>query len=299
MTEPLVGAEVDLRGLSFVPLFGDRLFKSTTWIEASAEARCAALRLWWHAYAHEVPAASLPDNERVLAQHAGVSVTVFRRLRPQALRGWIKCDDGRLYHEFLAEIALDAWKRRVGHRARTLKWREKKESVTVTSPSRDARQGQVQGQGERQGQGQGQDSAESESAAAAAGGGDAVDRAFALWQQAAAREGWPDVMFLNSVRRWKLAQRLAESGGLDGWRAALDATKRAEFLKGPDGRFHRWFDLDWLLDEQKFTRLLEGRYDRRHRPIARADSPLDRGGGSGLDAALAALGRAGAQPGGG
>ncbi|MBS0522254.1 MAG: hypothetical protein JSS04_01360, partial [Proteobacteria bacterium] len=195
---PPVPAEVDLRGLAFMPMFGDRLFKSVTWIEASPGAQIAALRLWWHAYAHQVPAASLPDNDRVLAEHAGVTPTVFRRLKPQALRGWIKCADGRLYHPFLAEIALDAWKRRVGHRARTLKWREKIPSVTVTPASRDARQGQ--GQGQRQRQGQGQDSAESEAAA--------IDRAFALWREAAAREGWPEVMFLNSVRRWRLGERL-------------------------------------------------------------------------------------------
>jgi hypothetical protein len=98
-------------------------------------------------------------------------------------------------------------------------------------------------------------------------------------------------MFLNSVRRWRLAERLRESGGLDGWQAALEAASRAGFLKGADGRFHRWFDLDWLLDEQKFTRLLEGRYAQRHGSV-RAD-------GGGLDAALAALGCAGAAPGGG
>jgi hypothetical protein len=51
MTDPLVPPEVDLRGMSYMPLFGDRLFKSTTWIEASCEARCAALQLWWHAFA--------------------------------------------------------------------------------------------------------------------------------------------------------------------------------------------------------------------------------------------------------
>jgi len=99
-------------------------------------------------------------------------------------------------------------------------------------------------------------------------------------------------MFLNSVRRWKLGLRLAEAGGLDGWRAALAATARAQFLKQPDGTFHRWFDLDWLLDEQKFTRLMEGRYDQRHRSI-----PAAAPGASGLDAALAELGRAGAAAG--
>jgi hypothetical protein len=274
MTEPLVSADVDLRGMSYMPLFGDRLFKSTTWIEARPEARSAALQLYWHAFAHEVPAASLPDNERVLADHAGLSLTVFRRARPQALRGWVKCSDGRLYHPILAEIANEAWSARVSHRARSLKWREKSRGVTVASPPRDA----PKGKGERKGEGLG-----------AAAAGDAVDRAFALWQEAAAREGWPEVMFLNSVRRWKLAQRLAEAGGLDGWREALAAASNAGFLKGPDGRFHRWFDLDWLIDEQKFTRLLEGRYAQRRKPAA--------DGGGGLDAALAELGRAGAAPG--
>jgi len=273
---PPVPAEVDLRGMAYMALFGDRLFKSTTWIAARPEARCATLQLYWHAFAHEVPAASLPDHERVLADHAGLSLKVFRRVRDQALRGWVKCNDGRLYHPVLAEIANEAWAARVNHRARTLKWREKKAAVTVTSPTRDGRKGE----GKRKGEG----IAEAETAA--------IDRAFGLWQEAAAREGWPEVMFLNSVRRWRLGQRLAESGGLDGWQAALEAARCAGFLKDRDGRFHRWFDLDWLLDEQKFTRLLEGRYAQRHGSV-RAD------GGGGLDAALAELGRAGAAPGGG
>jgi Protein of unknown function (DUF1376) len=273
MSEPLVPAEVDLRGMTFMPLFGDRLFKSAEWIEACPAARAAALQLLWHAYAHEVPAASLPDHERVLADHAGLSLKSFRHLREQALRGWVKCSDGRLYHPVLAEIAIDSWNTRLAHRARSLKWREKQRGVTVTSPSRDARQEQEQGQGQEQEQGQD------------------IDRAFALWQEAAAREGWPEVMFLNSVRRFKLGQRLSQCGGLNGWCDALAAASGAGFLKAPDGRFHRWFDLDWLLDEQKFTRLLEGRYAERRGSIRLAD------GGGGLDAALAELGRAGAQPG--
>jgi hypothetical protein len=273
MSEPLVPAEVDLRGMTFMPLFGDRLFKSATWIEACPAARIAAVQLLWHAYAHEVPAASLPDHERVLARHAGLGLTTFRRVREQAMRGWVKCSDGRLYHPVLAEIAIDSWNTRLAHRARSLRWREKKRGVTVTSPSRDARQEQEQGQGQEQEQGQD------------------IDRAFALWQEAAAREGWPEVMFLNSVRRFKLGQRLSQCGGLNGWCDALAAASGAGFLKAPDGRFHRWFDLDWLLDEQKFIRLLEGRYAERRGSIRLAD------GGGGLDAALAELGRAGAQPG--
>jgi hypothetical protein len=227
----------------------------------------------------EVPAASLPDNERVLADHAGLGLKAFRRARAQAMRGWVKCSDGRFYHPVVAEVALEAWSGRVRVRERVRKHREKFTDVTVTDLLRNGRKRESK----RELKGEGL------TAEAAAAAPDLVDRAFALWQEAAAREGWPEVMFLNSVRRWKLGQRLAESGGLEGWCAALAAASEAGFLKGPDGRFHRWFDLDWLLDEQKFTRLLEGRYAQRHRPAADA--------GSGLDAALAELGRAGAAPG--
>ena len=193
MTEPLVPPDVDLRGMSYMPLFGDRLFKSTTWIEARPEARAAALQLYWHAFAHEVPAASLPDNERVLADHAGLPLKLFQRLRPQAMRGWIKCSDGRFYHPVVADVALEAWSGRVRVRERVRRHREKVADVTVTEPLRNGRKGESKRELKREG------------LAAAAAEPDLVDRGFALWQEAAAREGWPEVMFLNSVRRWKLS----------------------------------------------------------------------------------------------
>ncbi len=287
LPEPFVPADADLRGVTFMPLMGERLFKSATWIQASPRAQVAALRLWWHAFAHEVPAGSLPDDERLLAAHAALPTAAFRTVREQAMRGWVKCSDGRLYHKVVAELALDAWEGRIRGREKMRKWRGRKAPVTGNEPVRDRSESKVQVQEQVQSQSESA-AADSGTAAEAA----AVDRAFALWQEAAAREGWPEVMFLNSTRRWKLAQRLAEAGGLDGWQAALAATARAEFLKQPDGRFHRWFDLDWLLDEQKFTRLMEGRYDQRHRTVPAAAAQ-----GSGLDAALAELGRAGAAAG--
>ena len=136
--QPLVPAEVDLRGYEFMPLFGDRLFASATWIGALPEARCAMLRLWWHSYAHEIPASSLPDDDVLLADYAGYGVVLksWKKVRPQAMRGWIKCGDGRLYHPFLAECAIESWKMRQAHKMRTLAARIKalekrlKESVT-------------------------------------------------------------------------------------------------------------------------------------------------------------------------
>lgn len=115
---PMVASDIDLRGYDFMPLYGDRLFHSETWIESKPEARCAALRLWYHAFTKEVPPASLPDRDSLLANYAGYGdqIASWKRVRPQALRGWILCSDGRLYHEVLATIALEAWERRTESR---------------------------------------------------------------------------------------------------------------------------------------------------------------------------------------
>lgn len=122
---PLVPPEVDLRGYEFMPLFGDRLFGSTTYIEASIEGKVAMPRIWWRAYAKEVPAASLPDNDQLLADYAGYGVSLkgWKKIRAQVMRGFVLCSDGRWYHPFVAELALKAWKSRLADRLRTLKAR--------------------------------------------------------------------------------------------------------------------------------------------------------------------------------
>lgn len=125
LPEPLVPADVDLRGMEYMPFYGDRAFASPTWVGASAEGKVAALRLWWHAFAKEVPAASLPDDNRLLADYAGYGVAVksWLRVRTEALNGWIQCSDGRLYHTKLALWAIEAWQRRVHDRQRKERWR--------------------------------------------------------------------------------------------------------------------------------------------------------------------------------
>lgn len=80
------------------------------------------------------------------------------------------------------------------------------------------------------------------------------------WNEAARAEGWPEAQFLNSTRRLALRQRLGECGGADGFKAAIERAKTSDFLKD-----QRWFDLDWMLKSENFTRLMEGRYDQRHR----------------------------------
>ena len=149
--DPLVPVECDLRGLQFMPLYGDRLFSSATWISGSAEEKIAALRLWWHAYAREVPASSLPDDDKLLAEYAGYGAAMksWLKIKRAAMRGWVKCTDGRWYHPLVAELATEAWAGRVRNREKQRKWRERHQhkdgDVTVSKPFRNAREGQGQG----------------------------------------------------------------------------------------------------------------------------------------------------------
>jgi hypothetical protein len=55
------------------------------------------------------PAASLPSDDQTLAWLPHVTPQRWRRIKEQALRGWIQCSDGRLYHPVIAEFALDAF----------------------------------------------------------------------------------------------------------------------------------------------------------------------------------------------
>lgn len=90
------------------------------------------------------------------------------------------------------------------------------------------------------------------------------DRAFDAWNAFARTHGAPTADFLTTTRRFRLRAILVICGGPAGWDAALAKSLEAEFIRDKGGGFQRWFNIDWLLDEQKFTRLMEGRYAERH-----------------------------------
>lgn len=72
--------------------------------------RCAVLA--WCAAWHQVPAASLPDDDAALARMVGMGRDVkgWRKLRAAgALRGFKAASDGRLYHGVIVEKACDSW----------------------------------------------------------------------------------------------------------------------------------------------------------------------------------------------
>ena len=106
---PLVAPDTDLRDFGFMPLDVDRLRDSDFAARTSGDEFRAGIFLWCAAW-HQIPAASLPDDDVVLSQLAGYgrAVRECRGARAGALHGFVKCTDGRLYHPVVAEKAIAA-----------------------------------------------------------------------------------------------------------------------------------------------------------------------------------------------
>ncbi|HCF3717120.1 TPA: DUF1376 domain-containing protein [Pseudomonas aeruginosa] len=106
LPEPLTPTDCDLSTFAFMPLDVQRLLTSETWVLGSGDERAAAMTLWLASW-HQVPAASVPDNDRMLAHLS--QCARWDKVKAHVLRGWVKCSDGRLYHPVVAEKALESW----------------------------------------------------------------------------------------------------------------------------------------------------------------------------------------------
>ena len=117
LPEPPITQGVDLRGYEFMPFYGHHLFGSEFNACASDAAWRAGITLWWAAW-NQVPAGSLPDDDVALCRLAdlGRDVKAWKKIREQALHGFVLCSDGRLYHAYLCTLAADAWDRRARDR---------------------------------------------------------------------------------------------------------------------------------------------------------------------------------------
>lgn len=154
---PLVLPETDCRGLDGFMLNVERLMASELVALSTHEEIAAALFLWCRAW-KQLPASSLPDDDKVLAAFARLPLVRFRKVRAAALRGFIKCSDGRLYHRVLAEEAAKAYaksrrfkQKRETDAERLRRWRETHSETPGETPpeTRFVQEGQGQGQGQK------------------------------------------------------------------------------------------------------------------------------------------------------
>ena len=122
--DPPIGPETDIGGFPKFMLNADRLLASELVALATPEEGCAALMLWCRAW-KQTPPASLPNDDRVLASFSRAG-SRWQKVREMALRGFVLCSDGRLYHPVLVEEAIRASSKRDAYKVdqeRLRKWR--------------------------------------------------------------------------------------------------------------------------------------------------------------------------------
>lgn len=179
---PLTPAGCDLRDFPHTPLFRSRLFGSSFHARADDSQWRAGVTLWLKSW-DQVPAGSLPTDDIELCRLAELArdLKKWRKLKAEALRGWIACTDGRLYHPVVAEGVNNAIEKKAAQRAKTAKARiaslEKRlkeaktddERAHITDEVRKIKQTQSQGlsqtlsQPPREGKGEGEGEGEGNS----------------------------------------------------------------------------------------------------------------------------------------
>lgn len=107
---PFTPADSDLRDFAFMPLHVAKLRDSDLAATADPEACWYAVLLWCSAW-HQLPAGSLPDDDKVLCRLIGLGrdLGTWNRHKAEAMRGWTKCSDGRLYHKTVADAVASSW----------------------------------------------------------------------------------------------------------------------------------------------------------------------------------------------
>jgi hypothetical protein len=117
---PLTPPGCDLTNFPFMPLDVSRLRRSKAWLVAKRNPALAFYMInLWTASWHDHPAASLEDDDDVLADLAMCDPHKWSKIRDDVMRGWVKCSDGRLYHPVVAEKAIEAWDSKLDQRWRT------------------------------------------------------------------------------------------------------------------------------------------------------------------------------------
>lgn len=105
-------------------MFRSRLFGSSFHARASDSEWRAGVTLWLKSW-DQVPPGSLPNDDIELCRLAELArdLKAWKKVRDGAMRGWVLCSDGRLYHPVVAEGVNTAIEAKQKQRLKTSKAR--------------------------------------------------------------------------------------------------------------------------------------------------------------------------------
>lgn len=118
---PFVPADCNLQAYDWFPLYHKRLPRSRFWIGASDTAKALSVELWCAAM-DEVPAGTLPNDDKALSDLCGYGrrdLGPWLAVKEEVLGAWTLCSDGRWHHRTLAEAVLTAWIERLQSQKRS------------------------------------------------------------------------------------------------------------------------------------------------------------------------------------
>jgi len=140
MIDPPYPADLEAKGWCLDYDY-ERIEQSDTWAIATPEQRPWLLMLWLISW-RQVPVASLPNDDRLIAARIGMPVQQFTDWREILLSGWQLATDGRMYHETLTQHALRMAEKRVKDRSRVAAYRarllQSSDDVTRYTPVSNA-----------------------------------------------------------------------------------------------------------------------------------------------------------------
>ena len=290
---PLVSSEIDLRDFAFMPLDVTRLRDSDLTAITSGDGFRAAVLLWCAAW-HQIPASSLPMDDRMLAKLAGYGrdLAGWQSIKAEALHGFVECDDGRLYHPTIAEKANEAWEAKLRRRARVQAAIEAKAKRNIQrdeerDEERDEACSEVQGTGT--GTGTGIDKKEGDANASLvvadaptpapidlkferdrkrqADEREALRAVGEAWNTLAAELGLASIEEIpaGSAREKAALARIREARNFD---VVFAKIRGSPFLRGDTGKWKA--DFNWVINPTNILKILEGNYDEIRQAPSRA-----------------------------
>ena len=270
--KPFVALDTDLRSFDYMPLKVAQLRDSDLVAKATGEEFRAAVILWGAAW-HQVPASSLPNDDQLLAHLVGMGRDIrrWKKIRDMALRGFVLCSDGRLYHPLIADLATTAFEKKKKNDDRTKNANEARrrkqdernnERDEQCNDDRNNERDVARKPNVTSSKGEGTELNETEQKEDTPSSPPPAEEALRLWNALAAEHDLPIAQRLTEPRRRSILVRLTECGGIEGWVAALSKVAQSTFLRGYNDRGFR-ADIDFMLQQKSFTSLMEGKYDDR------------------------------------